>query len=246
MNETLDNLWQHRSIRAYTDEPVSEENIDAIVRAAWRAPSSINGQQISLVVIRDAATRARIADIAGGQSWVAQAPVFITVVVDFHKTALGAKKAGEKQIIETSVEGFGVGAVDAGIALASIMTAARALGLGTVPISGIRRDPKAMVELLGLPKRTFPLVGVSIGHPAHNVPLKPRLDLSSFRHDEYYHGGSLPDVIDRYDQAMMDYWQAMGRDNGQPWSVNTASIYNHVNYPNTRSAAIDQGFGFDH
>ena len=69
--------------------------LNAVLDATWRGPTSINGQQVSLVVVQDPTRRAEIARIAGCQPWIAQAPVFVTVVVDFHKTAVGARLAGE-------------------------------------------------------------------------------------------------------------------------------------------------------
>jgi FMN reductase [NAD(P)H] len=77
MNDTLKLLQTHHSIRSYTDIPVSDEMLDQIIRAAWHGPTSMNAQEVSLVVTRDAQQRARIAELAGGQPWIAQAPVFI-------------------------------------------------------------------------------------------------------------------------------------------------------------------------
>ena len=116
-----------------------------------------------MVVVRDPAHRARFAEIANGQIWIAQAPVFITVEVDYYKTKLAAELAGKGQIIQASVEGFAAGAVDAGITLGNLMIAARSLGLGVVPIGGIRQDSQAMIDLLGLPPFTFPMLGVCLG-----------------------------------------------------------------------------------
>lgn len=119
MNHAIEQMQQHRSIRSYQDKPVPAEVLDAVLRAAWHGPTSINGQQVSLVVVQDAVRRARIAEIAGGQPWIAQAPVFIAVVADFYKTRLGVAAAGSEQVIHDSVEGFAVAAVDAGITLAT-------------------------------------------------------------------------------------------------------------------------------
>jgi FMN reductase [NAD(P)H] len=113
MNETIRIQQSHRSIRSYKTAPVSDAMLDAIIASAHRAPTSMNMQEISLVVVRDAEKRARIAELAGGQAWIAQAPVFIAIVVDFHKTDLGVRRAGQTQIIHESMEGFGVAAVDA-------------------------------------------------------------------------------------------------------------------------------------
>lgn len=242
MNETLKLLHTHRSERAYSDAPVSDADLDAIVEAAYRAPTSINSQQISLVVVRDAARRAEIARIAGGQPWIAKAPVFIVVIIDFNKTALAAQLAGQTQVIHESVEGFASSAVDAGIALGNLIVAARSLGLGIVPIGGIRRDPQALIDLLNLPPLTYPIVGVSIGHvetPAHQ---KPRLPITSFRHTEQYDATALEPAIVEYDRTLTEYWQSIGRSDGLPWSVNTAGAYSKVYFPETRPVTVRQGF----
>jgi len=241
LNDTIGLLKSHHSTRSYTDQPVSDTMLDEIIHAAWRGPTSMNAQEISLVVVRDAAKRARIAEIAGGQPWIAQAPVFITLVIDFHKTALGVEKAGQKQVIHESMEGFGVAAVDAGITLNSLMTAARSLGLGIVPIGGIRRNPQAMIDLLGLPALTFPMVGLCIGHIDKDAPQKPRMDIRTFRHDEHYDASNYAAAIDAYDETIMDYWKTLARDDGLPWSSNLSQFLKKVYFPEVRPVAAKQG-----
>ena len=241
MNDTLQLLQSHSSSRSYTDQPVSDAMLDEIIQAAWRGPTSINAQEISLVVVRDAARRARISEIAGGQPWIAQAPVFITLIIDFNKTRIGVEKAGQTQVIQESMEGFGVAAVDAGITLGNLMTAARSLGLGIVPIGGIRRNPQAMIDLLELPALTFPLVGMCIGHIAVDAPQKPRMDISTFRHDERYDASGYSAAIDAYDETIMEYWQQLGRNDGLPWSENLGNILKQVYFPEVRPVAAKQG-----
>ena len=261
MNETLRIQQAHRSIRSYQPDPVSDEMLDQIIAAAHRAPTSMNGQDISLIVVRDAERRARIAELAGGQPWVAQAPVFIVIAIDFHKTDLGVRKAGQAQVIHESMEGFGVAATDAGIALGTLITAAESLDLGTVPIGSIRRNPQGMVGLLGLPPLTFPLVGLCIGHIRDDVPpitsdlagvvgqpsrmasssIKPRLDIKTFRHDERYDASGYQNAIDAYDAQLMDYWQKIGNKNGIPWSDNLGNFYKQVYFPQVKPVAAMQG-----
>ncbi|MDO8207849.1 MAG: NADPH-dependent oxidoreductase [Gallionella sp.] len=241
MNDTIELMQAHHSCRSYTNEAVSDAMLDEIIHAAWRGPTSINAQEVSLIVVRDAARRARIAEIAGGQPWIAQAPVFITVLIDFNKTRIGVEKAGQTQVIHESMEGFGVAAVDAGITLGNLMTAARSQGLGIVPIGGIRRNPQAMIDLLELPPLTFPLVGLCIGHIAADAPQKPRLDISSFRHDERYDAGGYRAAIDSYDETIMKYWQQLGRSDGITWSENLGNILKQVYFPEVRPVAAKQG-----
>ena len=245
MNATLDVLLQHRSYRDYTDEPVSDATLDAIIEATHRAPTSINGQAISLVVVRDAAKRAQIAEICGGQAWVAKAPVFVCIVADYAKTHEAAKIAGETQTIHESLEGFAVGATDSGIALATLSTAARALGLGTVMIGAIRRDPQAIIDLLELPPLTFPMVGCCIGHFASEPQLKPRLPINTFRHDDKWQGNPSAETLSGYDETLMTYWKSIGRTDGEPWTHNTSKVYKQVYFPRMKPVAASQGFLID-
>ena len=241
MNEIVRLLQAHHSSRSYKADPIPEEILEAIIRCAHRAPTSINSQEVSLVVVRDAASRARIAEIAGGQPWIAQAPVFIAVVVDLYKTGLGVGKAGAEQVFQRSLEGILASVSDAGIAMATLMTAARAFGLGVVPIGGIRRDPQAMIDLLGLPPNTFPVDGVVLGYAVEESPQKPRMSIESFRHDEKYHPDALMPAIDAYDRTLQEYWQKIGRTDGLSWSANTAQHYS-VFSRLIKSVAQKQGF----
>jgi len=222
MSDVIGLLEGHRSVRAYEDRPVADEMLDAVIRAGWRAPSSFNAQEISVVVVRDAERRRRIAEIAGGQPWIAQAPVFIAVIMDYHKTALGVAKAGGEQRIHRQEEGLLMAAVDAGIVLEAMMVAARGLGLGVVPIGGIRRDAQALIDLLGLPPLTFPVAGLCLGHPAAETTIKPRMAMEAFRHEESYDAGVLPAVIEAYDREIVEHWRRVGRRGGTAWSENMA------------------------
>lgn len=58
MNPALKVLLEHHNYRDYTDQPVSDADLDAIIAAAQRAPSSVHAQMTSLVVVRDPAKRA--------------------------------------------------------------------------------------------------------------------------------------------------------------------------------------------
>src|ERR1035438_1866891 len=196
MNETIRLLQAHHSSRSYKTDPIPEGVLEAIIESAHRAPTSTNSQEVSLVVVRNEESRARIAEIAGGQPWIAQAPVFIAVVVDLYKTGLGVENAGGEQVFQRSLEGILASVSDAGIAMATLMTAARAFGLGIVPIGGIRRDPQAMIDLLELPPNTFPVDGVVLGYVAEESPQKPRMLIESFRHEEKYHPEALKPAIE--------------------------------------------------
>lgn len=241
MNETIELQHKHRSIRSYKNESVSDEMLQAIIEAGHRAPSSMNAQEISIIVVRDAERKAKIAELAGKQTWIAQAPVFIAIVADYNKTDIGVRKAGQTQIIHESMEGLLVAGIDAGLVLANMMVAARSLGLGIVPIGGIRRSPQGIVDLLELPPLTFPLVGLCLGHIDKDAPLKPRMDVSAFRHDERYDAAHYQESIDSYDATIMEHWKQLGRSDGLTWSQNLGNNLKQVYYPQVRPVAAMQG-----
>jgi FMN reductase [NAD(P)H] len=241
MNETIRLLQAHHSSRSYKADPIPEEILGAVIESARRAPTSTNSHEISLVVVRNPESRARIAEIAGGQPWIAQAPVFIAVILDLYKTNLGVEKAGGEQVFQRSLEGILAAVSDAGIAMATLMTAARALGLGVVPIGGIRRDPQAMIDLLELPPNTFSVDGVVFGYVDEESPQKPRMPIESFRHEERYHSGALKPAIDTYDQTLQEYWRKIGRADGLSWSANMAQHYGTFSRL-IKSVAQKQGF----
>ncbi|AYP25173.1 nitroreductase family protein [Pantoea agglomerans] len=245
MSELIDIFTSHKSERSFTEQPVDEAVLDRIISTAYRAPTSVNSQQVSMVITRDAGRRAQIAAIAGGQPWIAKAPVFITFVLDMHKSAVGMAAVDQQQIAHQSIESIVSGSTDIGIALGSVMAAARAEGLGIVPIGGIRRDPQAMISLLELPPLTFPVAGVVIGHvdePAHQ---KPRLPLATFRHDETYQTQGLEQQIAAYNDEMVQHWKTIGRNDGESWSESVSGYYKNIYFPNVLPALLKQGFGTD-
>ncbi len=242
MNETLKTLTSHRSIRSYTAEPVTDEQLDAIVHAAQSAPSSINGQQVSIICVQDQANRLRIAELSGGQPWVAQAPAFLLFCADFHRAHLAARMRGHELAITGSVEALIVGACDVGLAMGNAIAAAESLGLGIVPIGGVRNQPQALVELLGLPRYVFPICGLVVGHPASQTALKPRLPRAAVFHREKYQPDLQP-LIEEYDPILASFMEraTQGRLT-KPWSQAVAEFYDHLYFPDIRAALEKQGF----
>jgi FMN reductase [NAD(P)H] len=245
MNKTIQVMKNHRCIRNYLDKEVPDAIIDELVAAAQAAPNSINGQQISLVIVRDKQKKKQIAEIAGGQHWIAQAPLFILVVADFYKAKLAAEKVGKPLVIPESVEATIAVSIDAGICLQSIITAAESLDLGIVPIGGVRNNPAAMISLLNLPEYTFPLNGLTVGYPADRSVKKPRMPVAAFRHDEIYDTAKLPKLIDEYDVLMEPYLKSVGRENEVNWSNQTMNSYSFVYFPTVYPTMKLQGFKND-
>lgn len=243
MKDIYNVITNHKSIRDYSDQPVKAQDLDKILTASIHAPSSINGQQWSIIVVKDPTTREKLAQLAGGQPWIAAAPVFLLYVADYRKVAdsMADKKIPFKNI--ESIEATMVGSVDVGIAFANAMNVAESLGYGIVPIGGIRRSPYDIIQLFDLPQYVYPIVGMCIGVPAdHSQPIKPRMPFDMVIHQEKYQPASL-DQIRQYDDTVRKYMT--DRTDGQEirsWSDTTDSVYANVYFPLVKPSLEQQGF----
>lgn len=245
MNDIVKSIQNHRSIRSYLDKDVSQEVLDEILISAQSMPSSINAQHTSVIVVRDTDKKAKISELAGGQPWIAQAPVFLVFVMDFHKAYLAGEKTGKHEVIHESIEGTMAGTFDSGIAMGAAIIAAESLGLGIVPIGGIRNNPGELIKLLDLPERTYPIAGLVVGYATDNSHKKPRLPFETFKHNDKYNKEVLKPAIDKYDEEMAVYLKKIHREQEINWSNQTSEIYRNFYYPKVYPTMKAQGFKND-
>jgi len=247
MNEVIKQLSNRKSIRQFTGQSVSLEDLDTIIKTAQRCPTSINAQQISLVYTRDKEKIKEIAKLCGGQEQVASADVFITIVVDFNRTIFAVEQVGEKHLIEQSAEGVLVGAVDAGIMLNAIQISAESLGYGTTAIGAVRNEPEAMIKLLNLPAKTFPIVGTTIGvstKEAKEAALKPRIPIEGFAFEDRYNDKAVKDGVLKYEKQMKQYREDNNMNYLQSYCEQTANYYKNIYFRRIAANYKNQGFEF--
>ena len=246
MNKIIEQMKNRRSVRNFSSESVKDEDLREILVAAQQAPTSVNGQQISLIIVRDKDKIKQISEFAGGQPQVAGADVFILVVIDFYRSTYAMKKENKENVIPMSAEGILVGAVDGGIILNALQMAAESFGYGTTAIGGIRKNPDKMIELLGLPKGTFPLVGTTIGVPNKDIPsaVKPRVPLNSFAHNERYDVEATENGVDEYNDIIKKWWDSIGMSQMGNYSQDVSNYYQSIYFPTVAKNLRKQGFEF--
>lgn len=245
MNPIIKQLSERKSIRQFTGEFVKDEDLELIIKTAQRCPTSINGQQISLIYTRDKEKIKQIAQLCGGQEQIATADIFITICVDFNRTIFAVEQTGEKHQIDKSAEGVLVGAVDAGIMLNAIQITAESLGYGTTAIGAVRNEPAKMIELLNLPLKTFPIVGTTIGVPtleAKNAPLKPRIPLESFAFEDNYDDKKVKDGVLVYEKQMKKFREDNNMNYLQSYCEQTANYYKNIYFRKIEENYTKQGF----
>ncbi len=250
LNPTFDLIHGHGSVRNYRADPVPQETIEAIVAAAQRTSTSSNMQAYSVVAVTDEATRGRLSELCGGQAHIAQAPVFLAWCADLARLDRACELRGYTQEAGY-VENFLVAAVDAVIAAQTAALAAESHGLGICYIGSIRNNPAEVIDLLGLPRLTFPVSGMTVGWPAVEPTVRPRLPLPAVLHWERYdpeHDSELA----AYDRAMAATGIYQGRQvpvPGKPgemedygWTEHTARRVAQALRTGLREVLAQQGF----
>ena len=215
----IDSLLQHRSVRAYTPDPLPAGALEAMVAAAQSAATSSNLQTWSVIAIEDSARKDRLAELAGGQRHIRQAPMFLAWVADLSRAARLGDGAGRTLEALPYLEAFVVALVDAALAAQNAVAAAESLGLGTVYIGAMRNKPEAVAAELGLPPGAMVAFGLCVGYPDPAAPasVKPRLPQPVVLHRERYGTPDETTAIQGYDATLMAFQQEQAMSQ-QGWS----------------------------
>ncbi len=153
--EAIEAILSRRSIRKYTSEPVSEEQVKKIMECAMAAPSAGNQQPWHFVVVDDRATLDAITTVQTHTMMLKEAPMAVIVCGD-PSTARIPTMWPE----------------DCAAATQNILLAAHALGLGTCWCAAYPNE-KTMAGLrglLGMPETLVPFSIIALGHGAEQKP----------------------------------------------------------------------------
>ncbi|OBF24232.1 nitroreductase [Mycobacterium kubicae] len=152
--ETWDAIRARRNVRQYTTQPVSEEDLNRIAEAGWRAPSAKNRQPWDFVIVTDSAQLQELSTVWMGAGHIAAAAAAIAFVVPV--------PSDERRKITDQY--------DVGQATMAMMLAATDLGIGTGH-SSVGDQDKARA-ILGVPDDYLVAYLLGIGYPADR-PLTP-------------------------------------------------------------------------
>ena len=158
----LENIMTRVSVRQFTGEKISDEQIDILLRAAMAAPSAINKQPWAFIVVTDEALIAKLGEA-------------LPYSRCSNKPACAFIPCGDlSKAIEGEMAAFWINDVSA--ATENLLLAAHAMGLGAV-WTGLHPDMNraAMVQqMLGLPEHVIPLCVVPVGVPAEQPEVKDK------------------------------------------------------------------------
>ncbi|KFI64154.1 nitroreductase family protein [Bifidobacterium cuniculi] len=248
-NSTIDILNTRKSIRAFDGEALSEETLETLERAAQHAASSQYLNDWSAIRVKDPTLKQQLAAI-GGQSYIATAPALYVFVLDEYRNAQIARKAGIDPASDDFMLKYGYrfsqAQNDAVLALHAMETAAEALGLGCVILGSLLNDIPQLIELLGLPEYTFPVLGLAIGKPAQDPEVKPRMPRPMQFFDDRYDtdANHLDTYLQQFDDEVCHYYDL--RDVSRPVETFTKQIAQKAVQPVEGKGVAQAGAqGFD-
>ncbi|MFD2305817.1 nitroreductase family protein [Enterococcus termitis] len=222
MNETLKLLKNRRSYRDFDENYVlPQADLQAILDAARQAPSWMNGQFYSIIVLQDEDLRKQLVEWNPGNPHMLKSSAFLIFVADLYRTDRVSTAKETAYQIEDTVEPLLIATTDAALALENAVIAVESLGLGSVVVGSIRKHGQEICQLLNLPEKTMPLFGLSIGKPTVEMRVKPRLPEAAVVHFESYRP-YVYDLIEQYDQTMEDFGEAREK---KRWSQKFADYF---------------------
>jgi nitroreductase len=178
--DVMEAIDHRRSVRAYTDQPVDRATIEALIKAAIQAPSSMNEQPWAFGVIQDAKRLTSWSDRI--KSYVLKRLKPDSLLSKYRDMIANHDyhvfhRAGTLIIICARPDGHN-GPEDCCLAAQNLMLAAHAMGLGTCPIGFARPwlNQARIKRSLGIPETYVSVFPVVVGYPSGETPAVPRKD----------------------------------------------------------------------
>lgn len=147
-----------RSIRKYKSAAIEEEKLRKVLEAGRLSPSASNRQSWEFVVVKDPLTRRKLAEAAGNQTFVGQAPV---IIVSCGTDPDGVMTCGQHRC-----------SIDLSIATAYMILEAYEQGLGTCWLGHF--DEAEVKRILAIPENVRVIAMTPLGYPDETPAARPR------------------------------------------------------------------------
>ena len=171
---TVETILNRRSIRKYTDQPISEEDVRTILRCGMSGPSAVNARDWSFIVVDDKEKLARWAEVSGrAGKIISSAKLAILICAD---TTRSFKGAPEYYVINAAIAGQ------------NMILSAASLGIGSVWLGIWPQQDKvnAQREHFQLPKEIIPQSIIAFGYPDED---KSDVAHKDYEEDRVHHNG---------------------------------------------------------
>ena len=192
----MKSITTRKTIRKYAATPVTDELLYRLLADAERTPTMGNLQLYSVIINRQADSKAALAPAHFNQPMVTSAPVVLTVCADFRRTTIWANQRQATPGYDNFLS-FLNAATDALLYTQTLCNLAEEEGLGTCFLGTTLYNSQAIIDTLKLPRLVFPVATITLGWPDEQPALSDRLPLRAVIHEESYNDYT-PEHIDEF------------------------------------------------
>lgn len=164
MNSIIQSLFDRKSVRVFTGEPISNEDKRLILESAIQAPTAGNQQMYSILDITDRDLKEKLAVSCDNQPFIAKASAVFIFCADYRKW-YDAFIEGGASPRKPGVGDMMLAVTDTMIAAQNAVVAAESLGIGSCYIGDILEQYETHRELLNLPEYVLPCGMLVLGYP---------------------------------------------------------------------------------
>lgn len=188
MNIIYESLMNRKSVRMFEDRPVEESIKEAVLNAAFQAPTAGNQMLYSIIDVTDQKLKSELSITCDNQPFIAQAPLVFIFLADCRRwqdaydgAGLNPRKPGTGDLL--------LAVQDAVIAAQNAVVAAESFGLGSCYIGDILENAEKHKKLLHLDDYVMPITMLVIGYPTQQQKdrKKPaRFERQYIVHENHY------------------------------------------------------------
>ncbi|WP_079480506.1 oxygen-insensitive NADPH nitroreductase [Halobacillus salinus] len=227
MNQVIETILDHRSIRKFKDIPLTEDQISTIIEASQQASTSSYMMAYSIIGVTEQHKKEALADVSG-QNYVKDNGHLLVFCADFHRVTIKASDEEYEDMLPNleNSEHFLVSAIDAALAAQNAALAAESMGLGICYIGSLRNNIEKVDQVLSLPKHVIPLFGLVIGTPDHQPDRKPRLPKEAVYFENEYK--SYEEPLETFNSTIAAYYLNRGSNNrADSWTDQMLRRFTH-------------------
>lgn len=234
----MTSIVNRRTIRKYKKDDIPTEQLEALLFQASRAATMGNMQLYSVVVTRSEEMKEKLSPLHFNQPMVKNAPVVLTFCADFNRFTKWCEQRNANAGYDNFLS-FVNAASDTLLYVQAFCTLAEEAGLGTCYLGTTLYNPQGIIDLLNLPKLTFPIATITIGYPDEQPEQPDRLPHLAYVHEESYrdYTPNQLDIIYYFKEQLEENINFVKVNNKE----NLAQVFTDCRYTRKDNEAMSEG-----
>jgi nitroreductase len=230
-------LNKHASIRKFKNLIIESSLLESIIYSGTKASTTGNMQLYSVIVSESAEQRNSLIPLHFNQSLAKSAPVLLTFVADFNRFTKWCTVNGAAPGYDNFLSFF-TAAIDAILCAQNVCIAAENNGLGICYLGTTTYNAREIIQILSLPKLTFPVTTVAIGYPDETPEMTDRIPLEGIIHRGKYMDYSAQKMKELYSfkESLEESKKFVAENNVET----LAHVYTDVRYKKTDNEFFSQ------